>query len=63
VCRLVQTLLVGIIEEYLVIFNQEEDTLSTLEGISEARIAWHGRPAGLMARMKASVKTERHAAT
>ena len=34
-----------------------KDSLSTLEGISEARIARHGLPAGLMARMKASVKT------
>ena len=39
------------------------DTLSTLEGISEARIARHGLPAGLMARMKASVKTWRRAAS
>jgi hypothetical protein len=63
VCRRVQTPLVGIIEEYLVVFSREEETLCTLDSISEARIARHGLPAGLMARMKASVKTQRQAAT
>ena len=45
------------IEECVAALNQERDSLSTLEGMSEARIARHGLPAGLMARMKASVKT------
>jgi hypothetical protein len=35
----------------------EKDSLSTLKTISEARIARHGLPAWLMARMKGSVKT------
>jgi hypothetical protein len=45
------------IEEYVAVLNQERDTPSTLEGISEAQIARHGLPAGLTARMKASIKT------
>jgi hypothetical protein len=49
------------IEECVAVLNQERDTLSTLESISEARIARYGLPAGLMARMKASVKTWRRA--
>ena len=51
------------IEECITVLNQERDNLSTLEDISEARIARHGLPVGLMARMKASVKTWRRAAS
>ena len=51
------------IEGRVAVLNQEKDSLSTLETISEARIARHGLPAGLMARMKGSVKTWRRAAT
>jgi hypothetical protein len=36
----------------------ERDALSNLEGISEARIARYGLPAGLMAKMKASEDLE-----
>jgi hypothetical protein len=46
-----------------VVLSQEKDTLSTLERISEARIARHGLPAGLMTRLKDSVKTWRRAAS
>jgi hypothetical protein len=49
------------IEECVAVLNQERDTLSTVEGISEAQITRHGLPAGLMARMKVSVKTWRRA--
>ena len=35
--KLREPLRTDIIEECLVVFNQERDTLSTLEGISEAR--------------------------
>ena len=52
-----------ILEECLVVFSQEKDTLSTLERISEARIARHGLPAGLMTRLKDSIKTWRRAAS
>ena len=45
------------IEDCLVVLSKEKDTLGTLEGISEARIARHELPSGLMARMKVSVKT------
>jgi hypothetical protein len=34
-----------------------------LEGISEAQVARHGLPVGLMVRMKASVRTWRQAAS
>jgi hypothetical protein len=51
------------IQECITVLNQERDNLSTLEGISEARIARHGLPVGLMARMKASVKTWMRAAS
>jgi hypothetical protein len=61
--KLREPLLGDSIEECVAVLNQEKDTLSTLEGISEARIARHGLPAGLMARMKASVKTWRRAAS
>jgi hypothetical protein len=50
-------LLLDSIKECVAVLNQEWDSLSTLEGISEARIARHGLPAGLMARIKASMKT------
>jgi len=56
-------LLLDSVEEYIAVLNQERDSLSTLEGISEARIARHGLPAGLMARIKASMKTWRRAAS
>jgi hypothetical protein len=52
---------VDTIEEYLVVLSQEMDTLSTLERISEARVARHGLPAGLMTRLKDSVKTWKQA--
>jgi hypothetical protein len=55
-------LLVDTIEECLVVLSQEKDTLSTLERISEARVARHGLPAGLMTRLKDSIKTWRRAA-
>jgi hypothetical protein len=45
------------IEECVEVLNQERDTLSTLEGISEARITKGGLSASFIARMKASVKT------
>ena len=51
------------IEQYFVVLSQERDTLSTLERISEARVARHGLPAGLMIRLKDSVKTWRRAAS
>jgi hypothetical protein len=50
------------IKECVAVLNQERDSLSTLEGISEARVARHGLLAGLMARIKASMKTWRRAA-
>ena len=52
-----------IIEEVVVVLDQERDSLSTLESMSEARITRHELPVGLMARMKASVKTWRRAAS
>jgi hypothetical protein len=58
-----EPLLVDSIEECIAVLNQQRDDLTTLETISEARIAQHGLPAGLMARMKGSVKTWRRAAT
>jgi hypothetical protein len=56
-------LLLDYIQEYIAVPNQGRDSLSTLDGISEARIARHGLPAGLMARIKASMKTWRRAAS
>jgi hypothetical protein len=56
-------LLLDFIKEYVAVLNQERDSLSILEGISGARIARHGLPAGLMARIKASMKTWRRAAS
>ena len=47
------------VEACLTVLIQEIDSLSTLEAISEDRIARHGLPAGLMLRMKAGVKTWR----
>ena len=44
------------VKECVAVLNQERDSLSILEGISEARIARHRLPAGLMARIKASTK-------
>jgi hypothetical protein len=61
--KLREPLLVDTIEECLVVLSQEKDTLSTLERISEARVARHGLPAGLMTRLKDSVKTWRRAAS
>jgi hypothetical protein len=58
-----EPLLLDSIEECVAVLNQEKDSLSTLEGISEARITRHGLPAGLIARMKASVKTWRRTAS
>jgi hypothetical protein len=54
--KLREPLLVDTIEECLVV-SQEMDTLSTLERISKARVARHELPAGLMTRLKDSVKT------
>ena len=54
-------LALGFIKECVPVLNQERDKLSTLEGISEAWIARHGLPAGLMARIKASMETWRRA--
>ena len=51
------------IEEVVAVLDPERDSLATLESMSEARIARHELPAGLMARMKASVKTWRRAAS
>ena len=51
------------IEEYLVVLSWEKDILSTLERISEARVTRHGLPAGLMTRLKDSMKTWRRAAS
>jgi hypothetical protein len=48
---------VDTIEEYLVVLSLEMNTLSTLGRISGARIARHVLPAGLMTRLKDSVKT------
>ena len=56
-----EPLLVDAIEECVAVLEHEKDTLGTLEAISEARIARHGLPAGLIARMKGSVKTWRRA--
>jgi hypothetical protein len=61
--KLREPLLVDTIEECLVVLSQEKDTLSTLERISEARIARYGLLAGLMTRLKDSVKTWRRAAS
>jgi len=61
--KLREPLLEATIEEVVAVLDQERDSLSTLESISEARIARHELPAGLMARMKASVKTWRRAAS
>ena len=44
------------IEGCLAVFLQQKDTLSTLEGISEDRVARHELPAGLITRMKRGVK-------
>jgi hypothetical protein len=54
---------VDTIEQYFVVLSQEKDTLSTLKRISEARVSKHGLPAGLMTRLKDSVKTWRRAAS
>ena len=56
-------MLIDFIKECVAVLNQERDSLSTLEGISEARIARHGLPAGLMARIEACVETWRRAAS
>jgi len=40
------------------VLRQERDNLSTLERISEAQVATHGLPAGLMTRMKDSEDLE-----
>jgi hypothetical protein len=56
--RLRKPLLMDIVK-CLVVLSQEKDTLSILERISEARVARHGLPAGLMTRLKDSVKTWR----
>ena len=45
------------IEECLIVLNQEKDTESILERISEARVTRRGLPAGLMTGLKDSVKT------
>ena len=42
--KLCEPLLADTIEECLVVLSQEKDTLSTLERISEARVARHGLP-------------------
>jgi hypothetical protein len=52
-----------IIEEVIVVLDQERDSFSTLESMSEACIARHELAVGLMARMKALVKTWRRAAS
>jgi hypothetical protein len=57
-----EPLLVDTIEKCLVVLSQEKDTLNTLDHISEARVARHGLPAGLMTRLKDSVKTWRRTA-
>jgi hypothetical protein len=49
------------VEKCLVALSQEIDTLSTLERISKARVARHRLPAGLMTRLKDSVKTWKQA--
>jgi hypothetical protein len=54
---------VDTIEECLVILSQEKDILSTLESISEARVARYGLLAGLVTRLKDSVKTWRWTAS
>jgi hypothetical protein len=59
--KLREPLLVDANEECLVVLSQEMDTLSTLERISKARVARHGLPAGLMTRLKDSVKTWKRA--
>ena len=51
--KLREPLLLDSIEECVAVLNQEMDSLSTLEGMPEARVARHGLSAGLMARMKA----------
>jgi hypothetical protein len=45
------------IEECIAVLNQERDTLGTIEGGPEARIASHRLPAGPIVRMNASMKT------
>jgi hypothetical protein len=42
--KLCEPLLADTIDECLVVLSQEKDTLSTLERISEARVARHGLP-------------------
>jgi hypothetical protein len=54
---------VNTIKEYLVVLSQEKDILSPLERISEARVTRHRLLAGLMTRLKDSVKTWRRAAS
>jgi hypothetical protein len=54
-------LLLDSIKECVAVLNQKRDSLSTLESISEARIARHGLPADLMAKIKASMETWRRA--
>jgi hypothetical protein len=49
------------IEEYLVVLSLKMDVLSTLERISEVRVARHVLPAGLMTRLKDCVKTRKRA--
>jgi hypothetical protein len=61
--KLCEPLLLDSIKECVAVLNQERDNLSTLEGISKARITRHGLPAGLMARIMASMKTWRRAAS
>ena len=61
--KLREPLLEDIIEEVVVVLDQERDSLSTLESMSEARIARHELPVSLMAKIKASVKTWGRAAS
>jgi hypothetical protein len=51
---------VDTVEEYLAVLSLKIDTLSTLKRISEARVR-HVLPAGLMTRLKDSVKTRKRA--
>ena len=55
--KLREPLLVDTIEECLVVLSKEVDTLSILERIFKARVARHELPAGLLTRLKDSVKT------
>ena len=48
--------LIDNITEYIIILEQQKDTLSTLKAISEARIARHELLIGLIARIKVIVK-------